>query len=175
MSSTVQIDKYARDAITWKASAQMTYTGAHILFTHENNLITCFSAGVLGHLAIEQYLKSALIHAGMTVFDPRKLKYLPASGTLQKSDCAWGHDLVALAEMLSRRRPAFEISTILFNQWSPYDVPITVRKGLEIFESFFDELRYSGQLTRCEGIGPMDGAILEELVRIILPFTPPSA
>lgn len=112
------------------------------------------------------------IHAGMTVFDPRKVKHLAPSETLQSSDCVWGHELVALGEALSAKQPGFQLSTILFDKLPPYDVSITVRKGLEIFESFFSELRYSGQLNRCEGIGPMDGAILDEVVKAILPFTP---
>src|ERR1700728_4857455 len=148
VKSVAQIDKYARNAQTWKIHATFTYSAAQVLFNHVNALALCFSGAVLGHLALEQYLKSALIHAGMTVFDPRKVAQLDASQSLTKSDCVWGHDLVELGECLSAKQPTFELATVVLDYWLPYGTPITVRRGLEIFDSFFTEMRYSGQLNK---------------------------
>ena len=70
-----------------------------------------FPATVLGHHALEMYLKAALIRSGMTACNPRKIKFLDSSIGITKQECAWGHDLIALAEELARIRPDFNTST----------------------------------------------------------------
>jgi hypothetical protein len=93
---TLTLDKYARNARRWKESADIAHRAATRLF-ETRDLLLLFPAATLGHHALEMYLKAALIREGCTIFDPRKLKYLDQSITLRKADCAWGHDLVALA------------------------------------------------------------------------------
>jgi hypothetical protein len=59
-----QLDKYARDARTWRDAARFNYTGAQALFTSENNIVTCIPVATLAHLALEMFLKAALIVEG---------------------------------------------------------------------------------------------------------------
>src|SRR5580704_6568324 len=69
-----------------------------------------FPAATLGHHALEMYLKSAMIASGMTVFNQRELKSLDAGVNLAEADCAWGHNLVKLAETLAQRNAVFNPS-----------------------------------------------------------------
>ena len=168
----VKLDKYAKDGRSWQLNAEMNFAAAQILFRHELKIMMCFPAATLGHHAIEAYLKSALIHAGSSIFDPSKLGQLSSSQKLDKSECAWGHDLVKLGEMLYSKQPAFDLDAVIVPYYLPYGMPITVRRGLEIFDPFFWELRYPGELDKCDGIGPDDVVILQRLVGMIKPFTP---
>ncbi len=74
---------YSSDADTWLNWAEATYAGAQTLFLSEN-VITWFPAAVLGHQALEMFLKASLIRKGHRV---------------AKAD-VWGHDLCALAQKL---------------------------------------------------------------------------
>jgi hypothetical protein len=91
-----QLDKYAKDARAWQDCAKINYTASAHLFG-SCSLFLYFTAATLGHHALEMYLKSALICEGMTVFNPVILKSLDPGLELTRSDCAWGHNLVALA------------------------------------------------------------------------------
>lgn len=173
MKRVLQIDKYAKDGKTWKLHAEINYQAALALFTHHSaRLMLCFPAAVLGHHAIEAYLKSALILGGFTIFDPYKVGQLDRVHGLERAKCAWGHQLVQLGEKLTTMRPDFDLNAVIIDYWPPYNMAITVRKGLEIFDPFFTELRYPSQLDKCEGLGPDDVVILERLVGAIRPFTP---
>ena len=103
------------------------------------------------------YLKAALICEGCTVFD------LDPSVSLKKADCAWGHDLVALARQLAAKRSDFKLSDPMNCRmpWYCSGVP-TVENGFEVFNPFFSELRYPQELTM-GGIGKDDKLPLVEL------------
>jgi HEPN domain-containing protein len=74
---------YATDADTWLNWAEATYAGSQTLFLSDNALVW-FPAAVLGHQALEMFLKAALIRHGHRI---------------SQSD-VWGHDLGALAQRL---------------------------------------------------------------------------
>ena len=165
----IKLDKYARDARAWKNFAGIAYTAAIELF-ETRNLLLIFPAATLGHHALEMYLKAALICEGYTVFNPRDLKYLVPPGTLQAADCAWGHDLVALARILAEKRPDFDLTEEMVSlmPWQHSGTP-TVERGFEVFNPFFSELRYPQELTM-SGVGEDDKISLYELVERLKPF-----
>ncbi len=167
--NTIKPDKYAQDAGAWKQFAGIAYTASSLLF-ESRNLLLIFPAATLGHHALEMYLKAALICEGCTVFDPKKIKSLDPSVTLQVADCAWGHDLVALARQLAQRRPDFDLaeSMAMLLPWHCEGIP-TVEKGFELFNPFFSELRYPQELTM-GGVGEDDKLPLDELVARLQPF-----
>lgn len=103
---TVKLDKYARDARAWRDFAKFNLSASMYLF-ESHDPFKVFAAATLGHHALEMYLKAALICEGFTVFNPRDVKHLNPPGTLQETNCAWGHDLVALARQLAAKRPDF--------------------------------------------------------------------
>ena len=163
------LDRYARDPKAWKAFADHNYAASIYLFDSHNPFLI-FNAATLGHHCLEMYLKAALICEGATVFDPKKITHLDNSLKLQPSDCAWGHDLVALARQLASRRPDFNLSEqmCLLLPWHFSGVP-TVEKGFEVFNPFFSELRYPQELTM-GGVGEDDKLPLQELVTRLQPF-----
>ena len=165
----IALDKYARDPKAWKAFADHNYAAFIYLFESHNPFLI-FNAATLGQHCLEMYLKAALICEGATVFDPKKIKYLDKSVKLQSSDCAWGHDLVALARQLAARRSDFDLSEqmSLLLPWHFSGVP-TVEKGFELFNPFFSELRYPQELTM-GGVGEDDKLPLRELVARLEPF-----
>jgi hypothetical protein len=166
---TVTLDKYARNARAWKDSADIAYRAATRLF-ETRDLLLIFPAATLGHHSLEMYLKAALICEGCTVFDPRKLKHLDQSITLRETDCAWDHDLVALARQLATKRPDFDLmaSMIFLLPWQHEGFP-TVENGFRVFNPFFYELRYPHELT-LSGVGEDDKPTLDELVTRLQPF-----
>jgi len=170
VKSQTQLDSYARDANTWLIYAQINYDGARELFTHKRGITLCFPAATLGHHALEALLKTALIRAGMTVFDPAKLQRLDPAVTLKDADCAWGHQLVALGKLLASKRPDFDLTKYLDFVAFPRDTPMKVKTGLPGFDPFFWELRYPQELKELDGIGPDDVRLLDALVREIMPF-----
>jgi hypothetical protein len=60
------MDDYTKDPSEWRMSSECTFLGARILF-QSKTLLVWFPAAVLGHLALEQLLKSAVIQAGCPV------------------------------------------------------------------------------------------------------------
>ena len=170
MKRTLQLDKYAADAKTWRIYAQFNLDASRVLFTHENALTLCFPAATLGHHAIEALLKTALIREGMTIFDPDKLRQLDGSVTLEREQCAWGHHLVQLGKLLAAKRPDFDLSAELSGFFFPHKMPMTIEDGLAMFDPFFWELRYPQQLDKLEGIGPDDYRVLDALVVALEPF-----
>jgi hypothetical protein len=168
---TVQLDKYASDAQAWREFAKGEYAASALLFTSENPFLW-FAAATLGHHALEMFLKAALIREGMTVFDPRKISRTNPIVTLKPEDCVWGHNLPCLARTLGRKRPEFDLSAAIK---TPYYYAaegrlLTVELGFEIFGPFFSELRYPGELTNVDCLGPEHRIILEELVTRLRPF-----
>ena len=172
MTKQLTLDKYARDPKPWRIHAQFNLDGARVLFTHEGAITLCFPAAVLGHHAIEALLKTALIREGYTIFDPAKLKFLGAAN-LTKGDCAWGHNLVALAKLLASKRPEFDLTAPLHGAFPPYPDPLSLERALAIFDPFFSELRYPQEHDKLQGIGPDDGRMLEVIVARIAPFAGP--
>jgi len=168
---TAQLDKYARDAVTWKALADANYEAAQTLFFHAMEKPGLYFVAVtLGHIALEMLLKTALIINGMTAFDPKKIKSLDPSVGLKSSDCVWGHDLVALARILALRRPDFDLSAKIHVRTSALRMPMTVEEGFELFNPFFSELRYPQELKNIAGFGEDESCVLEELACRIEPF-----
>jgi hypothetical protein len=168
---SIQLDKYARDARTWRDAARFNYTGARTLFTSENSVVTCIPAATLAHLALEMFLKAALIVEGMTVFNPRDLDKLDHSVGLTKQDCVWGHQLVGHAKFLAPKRLDFDLtdtSKIAF--YFPRKGPMTLEAGFAVFDPFFFELRYPQELVDLDGVGPDDVLLLNSLVGALEPF-----
>ncbi len=81
---------FSADAPTWLQWAEQTYAGAHVLF-NQGNPFLWFPAAILGHQALEMFLKAALIKRGRRVI---------------KRD-VWGHNLVDLACELARTGVVF--------------------------------------------------------------------
>lgn len=173
---TLKLDKYAKDPRAWRAWADHNYAASDYLF-QSHNPILIFAAATLGHHALEMYLKSALVLEGFTVFDPSKIKYLDPSVRLQKTDCVWGHDLVALARQLAEKRSDFKLSEPM-STLMPWHVPtqtmcaiLSVEQGFDMFNPFFSELRYPQEL-KMGGVGEDDKLPLDELVARLKPFVP---
>lgn len=160
----MKLDNYARHYSLWRNSASINHTAATKLFDTGDPLLM-FPAATLGHQALEMYLKAALIANGMAVFNPKDLKKLDPGIILAKANCAWGHNLVALAETLAQRNPAFDVG-------KQFDVvgyvtikePLTIKEGLAIFDPFFSELRYPQEMKNCDGLGGEDRELLDVLV-----------
>jgi hypothetical protein len=168
--NTLQLDKYAKDARTWRDFATMEYTASIALFRSGNPFVF-FAAATLGHHSLEMYLKAALINTGMTIFNPARVKFLSPGTALAQADCAWGHVLVDLADALALRRNEFDLTEKLdLPQLLTISTPKTVREGLELFDPFFSELRYPQALNNVQGIGDEEQFVLDRLVAILDPF-----
>jgi hypothetical protein len=170
MAKRLQLDKYASDPKPWRQYAQFNLDASRVLFTHEASITLCFPAAALGHLALESFLKTALICEGMTIFDPKKLRLLDSNVCLDEANCAWGHSLVALARQLNTKRSDFDLSAHLEMHYWFHKMPMTIGAGFAMFDPFFSELRYPQQLKDLEGIGPDDVKVLNALVKALLPF-----
>lgn len=163
----VTLDKYARDAETWLTYGKVIYSAARVLFdgAHASPDLY-FSAATLGHNSLEVLMKGILIQEGMVSFDPRLIKRLTGAA-LQQQDCIWGHSLIKLAEELDQRT-----GLDLDEQMKYHDIlrpsPFTVRQALELFDPFFEELRYPHALELVKDFGGGDECILDELVERIL-------
>lgn len=83
-------DKYAADAHTWWIWAENMYAAASVLFDPQRPGLW-FGAAQLGALALEAFLKAALIRNGHTVV----------------REDVWGHDLPKLAKKLASEIQAF--------------------------------------------------------------------
>jgi hypothetical protein len=159
----VALDKYARDAATWLSYGNVIYSAARVLFDAANaSPELYFSAATLGHSCLEVLMKAILIQEGMVSFDPRLIKRLTGT-VLQEKDCVWGHSLMKLAEELERRTK-FSLAEEMEYSGIVHPAPFTVRQGLELFDPFFEELRYPHGLERVTGFGGGDEHILDELV-----------
>lgn len=169
----MQLDTYARSVRDWRDLAKVNYVAASALFASGNPFLV-FPAATLGHHALEMYLKAALIREGMTAFDPNKLSRLDPSVGLRREDCAWGHNLVRLAEELSRRRPEFDLSAeINCPRIAIEEMPMKVLAGFRLFDPFFSELRYPQELKDLKDVGEDDRFVLDELVKRLVPFSLP--
>jgi hypothetical protein len=172
MAKALTLDKFARDPKPRRIHAQFNLDAARILFTHPGAITLCFPAATLAHLSLEGLLKTALIREGFTIFDPAKLRQL-SHPALTRDQCAWGHNLVSLATLLTSKRPDFDVQTPLSGLFPPYEYPLTIERGLEIFDPYFSELRYPQQLNKLQGIGPDDVRMLDAIVDKLLPFAGP--
>ena len=166
---TMPLDKYAKDAHAWWFSARIDYTASCRLFETQD-LMMVFPAAVLGHIAIEKYLKAALICTGATICNPSRHKALIANGTLNKCDCAWGHDLLQLAAMLAERRGDFDLSLVLFDQYPLHEGQMTLNDSLKMFEPFHHELRYPITMSKFKSLGPTDVVVLISAIEAIARF-----
>ena len=165
-----QLDKYARDARAWRDWAKVNYSASAELFASGNPFLY-FSAATLGHHALEMYLKSALICEGMTVFNPVILRSLNPGFGLTRSNCAWGHSLVGLADQLSKKRSDFNLSAEMnIPESLVLPMPMTVEAGFALFDPFFSELRYPQELKKLEGVGKDERFVLDELVLRLQPL-----
>jgi hypothetical protein len=157
----MRLDKYARDWQLWRDWAAIDYGAAEVLFASDNPF-SWFPAATLGHHALEMYLKSALILCGMTVFDPRKVRALDPPIVLAGAECAWGHELVGLAETLNVKRPSFDLSKrVCFGHLIAPEV--SLREGFAIFDPFFSELRYPQEISHFQDLGKDHGNLLRAL------------
>lgn len=157
-----QLDRYARDPRAWQDCAKINYTASAHLFA-SNNLFLYFTAATLGHHALEMYLKAALICEGMTVFNPVILKSLDPGLELTRSNCAWGHCLVELAERLAEKRSDFNLDAEMdIRECHTLLMPLTLRAGFALFDPFFSELRYPQELKKL--VGEDERLVLDVLV-----------
>jgi hypothetical protein len=166
------LDRYARDARTWRQYADFYHKAADLLFNTRNPFDSLVAA-TLGHNVLEMYLKAALICEGMVVFNRRDVGKLDTSVRPAVSDCAWGHKLVCLATLLSSRNRGFDLSdTMNISGCTDLTMPITIKEGIEIFDPFFFELRYPSELRKLEGKGVAydEKLLLAELVQRLQPF-----
>ncbi len=171
MTKLIHIDKYARDSGHWRSRATIAYEAARILFTHENALMLCFEAAPVAHHALEMFLKTALINEGYTIFNPAKVGNLDPSVKLNRTDCAWAHNLVDLAKLLAAKRPEFDLSAdLIVPSYVQIRGPLTIESAFAMFDPFFSELRYPGELEELDGIGPDDVHVLDALVDVLTPF-----
>jgi HEPN domain-containing protein len=165
-----RLDKYARDARAWQDWAKVNYA-ASTLLSGSGNPSLYIPAATLAHHALEMYLKSALICEGMTVFNPVILKSLDGTVELKRSDCAWGHDLVELAEHLVRRRKDFNLDAEMkIRECRTLLMPMTIRAGFALFNPFFSELRYPQELKKLDRVGEDERLVLDVLVARLQPF-----
>jgi HEPN domain-containing protein len=128
---------YSRDSASWLQWADHTYAGARTLF-HSGNFFLWFPAAILGHQALEMYLKAALIKRGHSI---------------SRSD-VWGHDLTQLVKLLFTKRR----------------LPRQLKKDLQIFTDYFNELRYPSRLVKVEELGEEQGKLLDGLVWNLRPL-----
>jgi HEPN domain-containing protein len=169
----VTLDKYARDSVTWCESAIGDHLAARILFISGDPFVW-LTAATLAHHALEKYLKSTLINAGLTIFNPNQIKDLDASEALTKQQCAWGHKLPELARRLERKQPAFDLRLQLDlpKVLVSFTQPLTVELAFEHFEPFFDEIRYPSEYDDFFGVGTDENVIFDALVNTLRPFLP---
>jgi hypothetical protein len=166
----VQLDKYARDARTWRDFATLNYLASTALFTYGNPVLY-LPAATLGHHALEMYLKAALISEGMTVFDPAKLRYLDPAYGLKKADCVWGHVLKEQAQQLAAKRSEFDLSAPLYvPDCALLQMPMKLEGAFELFDPFFSELRYPREMKRLKGVGQDEWRVLVALVGVLNPL-----
>jgi HEPN domain-containing protein len=163
------LDKYARDARAWRDFAKINYLAAAALFNSGDPFLY-FAAATLGHHALEMYLKAALIREGMTAFNPRKIQSLDAALGLAASDCVWGHNLVKLAEELSKRRSDFDLNAQINLPVLILAMPMTLREAFALFNPFFSELRYPQELKTMQGLGEEEKLVLDELIARLTPL-----
>jgi len=172
-----QLDKCARDARAWRNWGKVYHKCAAALFDlalDSKNPIYYFPAATLGHHALEMYLKAALICEGMTVFNPDKVPPRATDICLTKKDCAWDHKLIPLAKQLSERRTDFDLAAKLDLPDCPEvnrNRKETLRAGFELFDAFFEELRYPDELRKVEGVGEYEKQVLDRLVALLRPFS----
>jgi hypothetical protein len=164
---SVALDKYARDAETWLSYGNVVYSAARRLFDSGNSDPSLyFCAATLGHNCLEVLMKGILIQEGMVSFHPKRIKKLTGT-VLSEQDCVWGHSLIDLGEELARRSK-FDLVEEMKYHSIEHPAPFTVRQGLELFDPFFEELRYPHGLERVKSFGGGDEHILDELVSRIL-------
>lgn len=92
-----------------------------------------FQQQLLGHHALEMYLKAVLICEGMTVFNPVILKSLDPGIMLTRANCIWGHRLVDLAERLGEKRKDFKLDAEMdIHECRTLLMPMTLRAGFAL-------------------------------------------
>jgi hypothetical protein len=165
----MNLDAFAKDAAEWRESGYHRYRASKLLFEGGDPFLW-FSAATLGHHALEMLLKAVLIHAGMTVCDPKKVNRLDPALRLTEDDCAWGHDLITLAEKLAAKRTDFNLAAQICCFLVCEKTPISLRRGFEIFDPFFTELRYPHQAEEVGDLGECHGELLGHLFGHLEPF-----
>jgi hypothetical protein len=169
VTSVKGLDRYARSAPEWCVWGYYNYSASRALFESGDSSLW-FPAAILGHHALEMFLKAVLIHEGMTAFDPGKIKQLDPTLGLTKGDCVWGHALVVLAKKVAGKRSDFDLDAQLRCDVAGEKGPINLRRGFEIFDPFFSELRYPVELQSVGGLGVCHGALLGHLFAHLEPL-----
>jgi hypothetical protein len=167
----MSVEICATDSFGWALFAQFSHKGARALFSAQDTTLV-FPASVLAHSAIEMYLKAALIKAGCAVFNPRDVKKVDPALRLEKSDCAWGHNLMKLGLQFASREAGFDLQAVILDRFPTRSGGLTVEGALEIFDPYFSEIRYPSPIEKLDGIGPAYGVLLDKLVERLLPFVP---
>ena len=137
-----QDDKHLNDPTAWFQGAENIRKGAAELFRSSNPLLW-FPAALLGHQALEMFLKAALIRQGSKIGRP------PVGDT-------WGHQLMCLGKQLTAN--------------GKNRLPDEFFEVLQIFDDYFTELRYPRQLRNVAGLGEEEGERLEGAIKYLLPY-----
>jgi hypothetical protein len=166
----VSLDRYARDAGSWRDFAKVNHVSAHHLFTSGNPFMYLVAA-TLGHHALEMYLKAALINEGMTVCNPKDVSRLDPALEIKPEDCVWGHSLPELAEKLAEKCKDFNLDEKVPDpRSSETSKAMTVREAFAMFDPYFWELRYPQEAPNVEGAGAEEAEILDTLVKRLKAF-----
>jgi len=136
-------DKYTNDANAWFQNAQNTARAAKTLFDM-GDIFLWFPAAILGHHALELFLKTALIRQGCQI---------------DAAKGVWGHDLVKLGAELSAK------TGVVF--------PDHILETFKTFNDYFDELRYPKELKKVMGLGDTEGWLLQDALQFLLAFAQP--
>lgn len=164
-----QLDRYARDARAWRDLARINHAAAGYLFMSDDPRLL-FPPAILAHHALEMFLKSALIGAGMTVFNPVILKSLGAEVELRRTDCIWGHSLLHLSERLAEKRREFSLHGELdIGECRARVMLMGLREAFAFFDPFHSHLSSPQNLQKVS-VRKEDRLILEALVARLEPF-----
>jgi HEPN domain-containing protein len=142
---SVQKDRYRNEPTAWLQLADNSLRGARLLHK-EGDAFLWFPAALLGHHALEMFLKAALIRLGAKV----------------EPNGAWGHDLVKLATSLDTgatpASPRFwETLKIFSNYFEELRYPQQPKEVRRLGEEEFDRLAEAVKFLRPFALEPRSG------------------
>ena len=165
MAATKVLDPIAQDPVAWCVFGEMDYRVSKRLFNSGDPMLY-FAATIIGHHALELYLKGSLIKLGMKACDPKKAK----SFGILRSDCVWGHDLGLLGQTLATKTSSFNLNTTIdVRGYPPVRAPGTIGEGLKFFDPYLSGLRYPKKIT-IGGVSKDHKIVLDAIVKELRPF-----
>jgi HEPN domain-containing protein len=142
---SVQKDRYRNEPTAWLQLADNSLRGARLLHK-EGDAFLWFPAALLGHHALEMFLKAALIRQGAKV----------------EPNGAWGHDLVKLATSLdtgaTTASPGFWETLKIFSDYlEKLRYPQQLDQVRRLSEEEFDQLTEAAKFLRPFALGSRSG------------------